>query len=91
MPSSVKRRPTKKQAAAMPDNRTPSELVAATIVTRYSDLAPSVTRIMEAGLGEAGQLHAISLFQASLAAPGDPMRNPLNAIAAGRTIASEPD
>src|SRR3954453_15485398 len=84
MPSAVKRpsvkRPSKKAAAVLPENRTPSEVVADEILTRYSDLAPSVRRIMESGLGEAGQLDAITAFQNSLNVPGDPMRSPVNAI-----------
>jgi hypothetical protein len=89
MPSAVKRpvkRVSKKAAAALPENRTPSEIVADEILTRYSDLAPSVRRIMESGLGEPGQLHAITAFQNSLDVPGDPMRSPVNAIAAGREV-----
>jgi len=85
----MKRPSSKKPAAAVPENQTPSEVVAREIVTRYRDLAPSVTRIMEAGLPEPGQLHAITLFQASLDAPDDPMRNPINAIEAGRLITNE--
>jgi len=90
MPSSVNSRSRKKLAAAVPENRTASEVVADTIVARYSDLAPSVRRIMQAGLDETGQLHAITVFQDSLGAPDDPMRNPLNAIAAGRLVSSAP-
>lgn len=83
------KRSTKKPATVLPEDQTPSELVASTIIARYSDLAPSVSRIMEAGLGESGQLHAITLFQASLDTPGDPMRHPLNAIEAARSMATE--
>jgi hypothetical protein len=89
MPSPVKNRSRKKLAAATPESRTESEIVADAIQARYSDLAPSVSRIMQAGLGETGKLQAITLFQASLGTPDDPMRNPLNAIAAGR-LCSEP-
>jgi hypothetical protein len=87
----VKRSTAKKAAAATPENQTPSEQVAAAILARYRDLAPSVNLIMEAGLGEAGQLHAITLFEASLGVAGDPMRYPLNAIEAGRLAVTEPD
>jgi hypothetical protein len=90
MPTPVKRTTKKKSAPVAPENRTPSEIVADAIVTRYKDLAPSVRRIMEAGLGENGQLHAITVFQASLTAPDDPMRNPLNSIAAGREVSETP-
>jgi hypothetical protein len=89
MPSAVKRSSAKKKVVA-PENRTASEIVADEILSRYSDLAPSVNRIMESGLGEPGQLHAITLFQESLNVPGDPMRSPVNAIAAGREIAADP-
>jgi hypothetical protein len=90
MPSSVKQRPSKKVAASEPGTRTESEIVADAIVTRYRDLAPSVTRIMQAGLNEKGRLHAITVFQGSLGVPDDPMRNPQNAIAAGRLMSAEP-
>ena len=89
MPSSVKNRSSRKVAAAAPENRTPSEIVADTILARYSDLAPSVRRIMQAGLSKTGQLHAITVFHQSLGVPDDPMRYPLKAIAAGR-MSSEP-
>jgi hypothetical protein len=88
MASTVKAR-TKKSAAVLPENRTESEIVADAIVARYRDLAPSVNRIMQAGLDEAGRLHAITAFQGSLGVPDDPMRDPLNAIAAGRTVSSD--
>ena len=83
MPTPVKRTTSKKAAVVLPENRTPSEIVAATILARYVDLAPSLNRIMDAGLGETGQLHAITLFQDSLGVPSDPMRNPQNAIDRG--------
>jgi hypothetical protein len=84
MPSAP-RRSAKKPVVVLPENRTESEIVADTILSRYNDLAPSLKRIMDAGLGEPGRLHAITLFQASLGVTGDPMRNPVNAIAAGRS------
>ena len=84
MPTPVKRSSKKKPAVVLPENRTESEIVADTVLTRYNDLAPSLNRIMDAGLSESGQLHAITLFQQSLGVTGDPMRNPLNAIEAGR-------
>jgi hypothetical protein len=85
----MKRSPAKKSAATAPENQTASESVAAAILTKYRDLAPSVNRIMESDLGENGRLHAITLFQASLDAPGDPMRNPMNAVAAAQMVAAE--
>ena len=89
MPSTVKNPSRRKTVAVAPENRTDSEIVADAILARYSDLGPSVRRIMQAGLSETGQLHAITVFQQSLGVPGDPMRNPQNAIAAGR-MSSEP-
>ena len=89
MPS-AKPRSSKKVSPVAPEDRTPSEVVAAAIVARYSDLAPSVTRIMQAGLEEPARLHAITAFQESLGVPGDPMRNPANAIAAARVVSAEP-
>jgi len=86
----VKPRSSKKPAAAALENRTESELVAEAILARYSDLAPSVSLIMQAGLAETGRLHAITAFNASLGVHDDPMRNPVNAIAAGRMISPEP-
>jgi hypothetical protein len=90
MPSPAKQRSSKKPAAAALENRTESEIVADAIVARYSDLAPSVSRIMQAGLAESARLHAINAFHASLGVHDDPMRNPVNAIAAGRMISPEP-
>jgi hypothetical protein len=90
MPSPTKRPTSRKAAVVLPENRTESQIVADTILARYSDLAPSVRRIMDAELGEAGRLHAITLFQNSLGVLDDPMRNPANAIAAGAEIADDP-
>jgi hypothetical protein len=45
---------------------------------------------MHAGLGETGRLYAITAFQGSLGVPDDPMRDPMNAIAAGRAMSPQP-
>jgi hypothetical protein len=82
-PSSAKR-PAKGRGVVLPENHSPSEAIAHAISTEYNDLTPSVTRIMESDLGEAGRLHAITLFRDSLGKLGDPYRNPANAIEAGR-------
>lgn len=82
MPTPAKR--ASKKAAPLPENRTESEIMADALLARYNDLAPSLNRIMGSGLGEAGRLHAITAFQDSLGVVGDPMRDPANAIAAGR-------
>ena len=77
------KRPTRKAAIALPENRTPSEVLAHEILVEYSDLAPSVNKIMQAdALGEDGRLQALTLFRGALGVAGDPMRNPANAIAA---------
>ncbi len=81
-----RRTPAKKPVPVEPENRTPSEVVAFEIITRYADLTPSVNRIMQAELSEDGRLHAITLFRASLDSPGDPMRDPARAIAAAREV-----
>ncbi len=90
MPTTAKRPPTRKKAAAtVPEDWTPSQVVAHAIDPLQRP-APSVNRIMDAGLGEAGGLRAITLFQESLGVHDDPMRNPVNAIAAGRLLDAEP-
>ena len=86
MPTPAKRTTRKKLAAVVDENRTPSEVVAQAIASDYNDLTPSVNRIMSAELGEAGRLEAITRFRDSLRAPDDPMRNPVNAIEAGRKV-----
>ena len=82
MPTPAKR--ASKKAAPLPENRTESEILADALLARYNDLAPSLNRIMGSGLGAAGRLHAITAFQDSLGVVGDPMRDPANAIEAGR-------
>jgi hypothetical protein len=37
-------------------------------------------------MSEAGRLHAITLFRDSLTQPGDPMRHPAAAVAAGLAL-----
>ena len=80
---------TKRAAAkgpVLPENHTPSEAVAHAIRTESIDLTPSVNKIMNAGLSEAGCFHAITLFNESLGVPGDPNRYPAAAIEAGRLV-----
>jgi hypothetical protein len=62
---------------------TPAEGVGYDILSRFGDLAPSVNRILTSPISEAGRLHAITLFRESLSRPGDPMRDPAAAVAAG--------
>jgi hypothetical protein len=47
-----------------------------------------VNRILQSSLGEAGRLQAITLFRDALGSPGDPMRDPAGAIAAGQEFES---
>ena len=82
-PSAAKRLANAK-LAALAENHTASEAAAHELTTEFSDLQPSVNRIMAAGLDEDGRMHAITLFRASLGAQGDPNRVPANAIAAAQ-------
>jgi hypothetical protein len=68
--------------AATADELSPANRIAHDIVAERRDLLPSVERIMNAGLDETSTIGALSLFQASLVAPGDPNRDPRVAIAA---------
>ncbi len=95
----AKPRPTARSTAAkraaakanvLPEDHTPSEAAAHAIRMEFGDLTPSVNRIMNAGLHEAGTMHAITLFRESLGVPGDENRNPAVAIEAGRLIPEPP-
>lgn len=68
--------------AATPDELGPANRIAYDIVAARRDLLPSVERIMNAGLDEAGTVGALTLFHSSLGATGDPNRDPRVAIAA---------
>jgi hypothetical protein len=94
---------TRKQAAKSPegvapwrssgssDDLGPAEQIAEETLTGRRDLLPSVGRIMTAGLGTAGTLHAISLFRDALNDPGDVRRDPRIAIAeAAATVDHHP-
>lgn len=89
-PAKPRKAATKRSAApnsVLAEDHTPSEAVAHAIRMEFGDLSPSVNRIMNAGLHEAGTMHAITLFRASLGVPGDENRNPMVAIEAGRKVA----
>jgi hypothetical protein len=75
-----------KRAPVLPENHTPSQAAAYAIVEEFRYLEPSVNRIMEADLSEAGRLHGLELFRTSLGVPGDPNRIPANAVAAARAF-----
>jgi len=88
-PAKPRKAATKRGAkpnAPLAEDHTPSEGVAYAIRTEFVDLTPSVNRIMNAGLHEDGTMHAITLFRDSLGVAGDPNRNPMVAIEAGRLI-----
>ncbi len=86
-PPTAKRAPKKAQGAGLPEQLTPCEAVAREIIVEYSDLTPSVNRIIGSDLSESSRLVAITLFRDSLGVPGDPNRNPANAIEGGRRAA----
>ena len=75
-----------KPNSVLAEDHTPSEAIAHAIRMEFGDLSPSVNRIMNAGLHEAGTMHAITLFRESLGVPGDENRNPMVAIEAGRLV-----
>ena len=84
------RKRASKKPVGPPADRTPSEEAAHAIIASYSDLAPSVNRILNAPLTERGKMHAITLFRESLGMQGDPMRDPANAVAAGLLVDENP-
>jgi hypothetical protein len=57
-----------------------SDQVAHDIVLEFSDLKPSLTRIMEADLDDEQRLNAMVAFRDSLQDPGNPNRDPRVAI-----------
>jgi hypothetical protein len=84
--SKKKPRPTRWYSGDTPfEELDPSEQVAHGIVQEFGDLAPSVERIMVSDLTAPQRLHAVNLFRASLQEPGDPHRDPRNAIETART------
>jgi hypothetical protein len=58
-----------------------SDQVAHDIVLEFSDLKPSLMRIMEADLDDEQRLNAMVAFRDSLQDPGNPNRDPRVAIA----------
>lgn len=74
----------KPKGPVAPEDGTPSQVAAHHLIQRYSDLRPSVERILAAGLEEEQTLRALELFEASLGVVGDPNRNPVAAVEAAR-------
>jgi hypothetical protein len=58
----------------------PNELIAHEVVSQYGDLAPSITRIMDAELTDDQRNVALTAFRESLGTIGDPNRDPRVAI-----------
>ena len=58
----------------------PNELIAHEVVSQYGDLAPSITRIMDADLTDDQRNVALASFRNSLDSIGDPNRDPRVAI-----------
>lgn len=86
MATTPSRSRTRKKSVILPpaEGWTPADEVAASVLTRFSDLEPSVRKIMAADLTDAGKLVAISSFRDSLDQPGDPNRHPTMSIETGR-------
>jgi hypothetical protein len=59
----------------------PTEQLAHQLVSDFGDLAPSVSRIMDADLDDDQRLWALEAFRDSLGEIGDPNRDPRVAIA----------
>lgn len=82
--SAAKRNANPYLTSESPDDLGPTNRIAYDIVALRRDVLPSVERIMNAELDEAGTVRALQLFQASLGVIGDPHRDPAVAIADGR-------
>lgn len=78
----AKQPPNPYLTAARVEDLAPADQIAHDIVARRRDLIPSVSRIMNAGLGVA-TLTAITLFRDALTDLSDPNRDPAVAIANG--------
>lgn len=80
------RRPSQKKVSVDTHDGAPAQVMAHEIIAKFADLAPSVNRILASPLTDAGRLHAMTLFRDSLSSPGDPMRHPATAVAAGQAF-----
>jgi hypothetical protein len=67
---------------AEPAADTPLRQLAADILRPRPELKPSVEVVLNSALDEDDKIAAMELFQAALADPWDPMRNPQAAVAA---------
>jgi len=65
---------------------TPLKQLAVDILRTRSELKPSVDLVTNSALSEEDKFVAMELFQAALADPWDPMRDPRQAIAAAAAL-----
>ncbi|CAB4365280.1 MAG: hypothetical protein F2681_15660 [Actinobacteria bacterium] len=81
--ATTKKRTTKSIADGLiaADDTSPSATLAREILADYSDLTPSVMRIVSADLSEGQRQRALEQFRNSLGAIDDPNRDPRYAIA----------
>jgi hypothetical protein len=82
----ARRTAAKSAAARHGTTATPSGRIANQTLQEFRSVEPSMNMTMTASLPHTGQLHPIDAFRASLATPGPSMREPSNAIAAGRSV-----
>jgi len=68
-----------------PDALGPTEQLAHEMLATRPDLQPSLARIMSATRDDDSRHRALTLFNAALANPSDPNRDPRNAIASVQT------
>jgi len=71
-----------------PPEDTPLKQLAVDILRTRSELKPSVDTVMNSALSEDDKIVAMELFQASLADPWDPMRDPRRAITAAAALST---
>jgi hypothetical protein len=88
---STKAPPNPYLKSGTPDDLGPANRIAYDIVAERRDLLPSVERIMNADLDDDGTVGALTLFQDSLNATGDPNRDPRVAIAAYSLVSASAD
>jgi len=72
-----------------PPADTPLKQLAVDILRTRSELKPSVDIVMNSALSEDDKIVAMELFQAALADPWDPMRDPRRAITAAAALSAD--
>jgi len=71
-----------------PPEDTPLKQLAVDILRTRSELKPSVDTVMNSSLCDDDKIVAMELFQAALADPWDPMRDPRRAITAAAALST---